>query len=160
MSAGSWDAFALALSEESRYLQALGSAALAMTGALVSGSPADVEQTERKLEAARVLYSHSHTARTGMQERGFGKLTLQQVCAYAPGPMRRAVYSSLHEITTCGISLQLTVNNNKALILAGMERLTKTVEVLQRTMTESTGAYRRRGIVPPPSGSVIMSRRA
>jgi hypothetical protein len=66
----------------------------------------------------------------------------------------------VNEVATRGISLQLTVNNNKALILAGMHRLTQTVEVLQRTMTEQPGTYRRRGIVPLASGSVIVSRKA
>lgn len=160
MSAGSWEAFSSALADESRLLGELGTAALAMTSALASGTPADVESTERKLEAQRVLYSHAHTTRTSMQQRGFGPLTLQQVCAYAPAPLRRGVYSSLHEITTRGISLQLTVSNNKALILAGMERLTKTVEILQQTMTEQPGTYKRRGIVPPSNGSVIVSRNA
>jgi hypothetical protein len=41
-----------------------------------------------------------------------------------------------------------------------MERLARTVAVLQRAGTEQTGTYRRRGIVPPPDGSVIVSRRA
>jgi len=160
MSAGSWDAFVDALAHESKLLGELGDAALAMTSALVSGLPAEIETTERKLEAQRVLYSHAHTTRTAMQQRGFGELTLQQVCAYAPGPLRRAVHTALHEITTRGIALQLTVTNNKALILAGMERLTKTVEILQQAMTEQPGTYKRRGIVPPASGSVIVSRKA
>ncbi|GAC1410529.1 MAG: hypothetical protein NVSMB64_19720 [Candidatus Velthaea sp.] len=160
MSAGSWDAFAGALADESRLLGELAAAALAMTGALVSGSPADVDRTERRLEGQRVLYSHAHSARMSMQQRGFGELTLQEVCAYAPGPLRRAVYSALHDLTTIGISLQLTVSNNKALILAGMERLTKTVELLQQMTTEQPGTYKRRGIVPPSNGSVIVSRKA
>ncbi|GAC1425068.1 MAG: hypothetical protein NVSMB64_32240 [Candidatus Velthaea sp.] len=160
MSAGSWESFAGALDDERRLLSELGAAALAMTSALVSGSPLAVETSERKLEAQRVLYSHAHTKRTSMQQRGFGELTLQQVCAYAPGALRRGVYTALHEITTSGIALQLTVNNNKALILAGMERLTRTVEVLQQTMSEQPGTYKRRGTVPPANGSVIVSRKA
>ena len=58
-----------------------------------------------------------------------------------------------------GISLAITINNNKALILAGMERLRKTVELIHDAMTESTGTYKRRGTFPRPS-SVIVSRKA
>jgi hypothetical protein len=56
--------------------------------------------------------------------------------------------------------LQLTVANNRALIVAGLERLARTVAVLQRAGTEQTGTYKRRGVVPPPDGSVFVSRRA
>jgi hypothetical protein len=95
-----------------------------------------------------------------MQRRGFGQLTLRQVCAYAPPATRRRLYWAAHELGIRGISLRLTVQNNKALILAGMDRLARTVAVLQRAGTEQTGTYRRRGIIPPPSGSVLVSRRA
>jgi hypothetical protein len=59
-----------------------------------------------------------------------------------------------------GISLAITVNNNKALILAGMERLQKTVELIHESMTETTGTYKRRGNVPKANSSVIVSRKA
>jgi hypothetical protein len=160
MSADSWQTFADAIGDENRFLGELGSAALALTDALVCGTPADIEATERKVEAMRVLHGHAHGRRQTMQKRGFGDLSLQQVCAYAPGPLRRKVYMTLHELTTRAIALQITVNNNKALIMAGMNRLTRTVEVLQRSMTEQTGTYKRRGTVPISGGSVIMSRRA
>jgi hypothetical protein len=160
MSTDSWQTFADAISEENKYLAELGSAALALTDSLVCGTPADIETTERKVEAMRVLHGHAHGKRMTMQKRGFGDLTLQQVCAYAPAPLRRNVYTTLHELTTRAIALQITVNNNKALIMAGMNRLTRTVEVLQRSMTEQPGTYKRRGTVPVAGGSVIMSRRA
>ena len=70
------------------------------------------------------------------------------------------LHGTAQEITVRGIALQLTVSNNKALILAGMERLARTVAVMQRAGTEQPGTYKRRGTVPPPSGSVIVSRRA
>jgi hypothetical protein len=70
------------------------------------------------------------------------------------------MYATMHELGTHGIALRLTVSNNKSLILAGMDRLARTVAVLQRAGTEQTGTYRRRGVVPPPDGSVIVSRRA
>jgi len=160
MSADSWQTFADAIAEENRFLAELGAAALALTDALVCGTPADIEATERKVEAMRVLHGHAHGKRQTMQKRGFGDLNLQQVCAYAPVPLRRKVYMILHELTTRAIALQITVNNNKALIMAGMNRLIRTVEVLQRSMTEQPGTYRRRGTVPISGGSVIVSRRA
>jgi hypothetical protein len=95
-----------------------------------------------------------------MMKRGFGDLTLQQVCAYTPGPLRRTVYGTLHEMTTRGIALRITNGNNKALIMAGLERLQKTIALLQRSFTEQPGTYKRRGTVPLANGSVIVSRKA
>lgn len=160
MSVDSWQVFADALGEENRLLGELGSAALAMTDALIGGTPADVESTERRVEAARVLHAHANAHRVTMMSRGFGRLGLAQVCAYAPGPVRRRVFASLHELMTGGIALRITVNNNKSLILAGMERLTKTIDLLQERMTEQPGTYKRRGTVPRSNGSVIVSRKA
>jgi hypothetical protein len=160
MSADSWQAFANALAEENRTLGEVGSAALKLTSALVGGTPAAIEAAERSVAAAHVLYSLALGKRTTMMKRGFGDLTLRQVCAYAPGPLRRTVYATLHDMTTNGIALRITNNNNKALILAGMERLKKTISVIQKSLSEQPGTYKRRGIVPPPSGSVLVSRRA
>ena len=145
-----WQRFAELLGEENRLLGALGDAALRLTDALVRNDPDAIEAAERRVEAQRVA----------MQRRGFGTLTLQQVCAYAPPALRRPMYGSVRDLETRGIALRLTVSNNKALILAGMERLARTVAVLQKAGTEQTGTYRRRGVVPPPDGSVIVSRRA
>jgi len=154
-----WEQFGLLLTEESRLLGDLGNAALGLTQALVDNDPEAIEAAER-LEAQLVLHGSAYGARTGMQQRGFGKLTLAQVCAYAPPSLRRALHATAQEITVRGIALKLTVSNNKALILAGMERLARTVAVMQRVGTEQPGTYKRRGTVPPPSGSVIVSRRA
>jgi hypothetical protein len=112
------------------------------------------------VEARRLLHGTAYAERVAMQRRGFGALTLQQVCAYAPPALRRGLHASAHEIGVRTIGLQITVQNNRALILAGMERLARTVAVLQRAGTEQTGTYRRRGVVPPPDGSVIVSRKA
>jgi hypothetical protein len=155
-----WQQFGALVDEERRALRALGDAALAMTTALVQNDPDAIETAERHVEARRVLHGTAYAQRVAMQRRGFGDLTLRQVCAYAPPPVRRALYGVVHDIETCTVALELTVSNNKALILAGMERLARTVAVLQRAGTEQTGTYRRRGIVPPPDGSVIVSRRA
>jgi hypothetical protein len=155
-----WDQFGALLTEESRLLGELGNAALGLTQALVDNDPEVIEAAERRLEAQLVLHATAYGARMGMQQRGFGKLTLAQVCAYAPPSLRRALHATTQEIAVRGIALKLTVSNNKALILAGMERLARTVAVIQRAGTEQTGTYKRRGTVPPPSGSVIVSRRA
>ena len=155
-----WQTFCELLAEESRLLGELGDAALRLTDALVENDADAIELAERRVEAQRVLHGTAYAQRIAMQRRGFGTLTLPQVCAYAPPALRRRLYGSSHEITTRGIALGITVSNNKALILAGMERLARTVAVLQRAGTEQTGTYRRRGVVPPPDGSVIVSRRA
>lgn len=155
-----WQKFAELLGEENRLLGELTGAAMRLTDALVNNEPAAIEAAERRLEAQRVLHGTAYAQRVAMQRRGFGTLTLEQVCAYAPGPLRRWMYGTVHQIVTRGTELRLSVSNNKALILAGLERLARTVAVLQRAGTEQTGTYRRRGIVPPPEGSVIMSRRA
>lgn len=155
-----WQSFAKLLGEENRLLAELNAAALKLTEALVANDPATIETTERRLEAQRVLHGTAYAQRIAMQKRGFGELTLTQVCAYAPPSLRAWMYGTVHQLRIRGIELKLTVSNNKALILAGLERLARTVAVLQRAGTEQTGTYRRRGVVPPPEGSVIVSRRA
>ena len=155
-----WERFAELLGEESRALAELGEAALALTAALVRNDPDAIEAAERRVEARRVLHGTAYAQRIAMQQRGFGTLTLPQVCAYAPAALRRPMYAMMKDLETRGIALRLTVSNNKALILAGIERLERTVVALQRAGTEQTGTYRRRGIVPPPNGSVLVSRRA
>jgi hypothetical protein len=156
----SWESFRSLLVEENRLLADLNQAALGLTDALVANDADRISQVERKLEAARILHTEGQRKRRAMQQAGFGDLTLEQVCAYAPGPMRRVFQGLSRELTIRGISLAITVNNNKALILAGMERLQKTVGLIQEAMTESTGTYRRRGVIPKPAGSVIVSRKA
>jgi hypothetical protein len=156
----SWEGFRTLLVEESKLLGRLNQAALSLTDALVQNDGERIGAAERKLEAARIMFAEGQRKRRAMQRAGFGDLTLEQVCAYAPGPMRRIFQGLSRELTIRGISLAITVNNNKALIAAGMERLQKTVSLIQEAMTESTGTYRRRGIVPKPSGSVIVSRKA
>ena len=156
----SWDGFRALLAEEARVLGELGGAAISMTTALVARDVDAINGAERKLEGQRILHQHAKRARLQMQRAGFGELTLEQVCAYAPGPMRRVLQNLSRDLTIKGISLSITVNNNKALLIAGMERLQKTVQLIHDTMTESTGTYKRRGIVSKADGSVIVSRKA
>ncbi|HZO94437.1 MAG TPA: hypothetical protein VFB22_11820 [Candidatus Baltobacteraceae bacterium] len=155
-----WQRFGELLGEENRLLGELGTAALGMTEALVQNDPARIDAAGKRLEAQRVLHGTAFARRIAMQKQGFGTLTLPQVCAYAPPSLRRRFYATAHELATRTIALKLTVSNNKALILAGMDRVSRIVKVLQKAGTEQTGTYRRRGIVPPPEGSVIVSRRA
>ncbi len=160
MSAGSWQTFADSLSDENRALGELGAAALAMTTVLVLGTAADIERAERDVELKRVIHAQAHLRRTLMMQRGFGDLTLQQVCSYAPRPLRRSVYTALRELRTRGIALRITVGNNKALINAGLKRITNTIAVMQKNVPGQVGTYRRRGTVTPSNGSLIVSRKA
>ncbi len=160
MNANPWQRFGELLGDENRLLGELGHAALAMTDALVANDPARIDAAGKQLEAKRLLHGAAYARRIAMQRQGFGKLGLAQVCAYAPPALRRRFHATAHEIGVRTIALRLTVSNNKALILAGMDRLARVVKVLQRAGTEQTGTYRRRGFVPPPEGSVIVSRRA
>ena len=156
----SWDGFRALLAEEARVLGEVGRAAISMTTALVARDVDAINNAERKLEGQRILHQHAKRARLQMQRAGFGELTLEQVCAYAPGPMRRVLQNHSRDLTIKGISLSITVNNNKALLIAGMERLQKTVQLIHDTMTETTGTYKRRGVVTKADGSVIVSRKA
>ncbi len=160
MSSASWDGFRALLQEESRVLGELNTVALTMTEALVQKDADRINSSERKLEGQRLLHQQARRKRLQMQQAGFGELTLEQVCAYAPGPMRRGFQQLSREMSIKGISLAITVNNNKALILAGMDRLQKTVELIHEAMTETTGTYKRRGTVPKNNSSVIVSRKA
>jgi hypothetical protein len=156
----SWDGFRALLAEEARLLGELGTAALVMTNALVTRDLDAINAAERRLEGQRIMHQNAQRRRLQMQRTGFGELTLEQVCAYAPGPMRRVFLNLSRDLTIKGISLAITVNNNKALLIAGMDRLQKTVQAIHDSMTESTGTYKRRGTVPRPQGSVIVSRKA
>ena len=155
-----WQTFVALVAAESVALGQLGDAALRMTDALVANDPEAIENAERHVEAQAVLHASAYQQRTAMQKRGFGQLTLAQVAAYAPPALRPVIDGYAHEIGIRGIALKLTVANNKSLILAGMDRLARTVAVIQRAGTEQPGTYKRRGTVPAPDGSVIVSRRA
>jgi hypothetical protein len=160
MSTGSWSLFADALAAESECMGELGAAALAMTTALVFGPAAQIEAAERSVEARRVLHAQAHLRRVAMMKAGFGDSTLRQVCGYAPPALRGSLFSSLRDLRTRGIALQITVSNNKALINAGLARIASTIAVLQKTLSDKPGTYRRRGTLVAPNGSLIVSRKA
>ena len=153
----SWESFVGALAEESSLLKAMNDSALRMTRALVGGSADAIMSTERELDAARRSYQAACGKRRGMQVRGFGTMTLRQVCAYAPGNLRLPINQRLAELSNGSIQLGITTNNNKALIASGMERLMKMTSALQKATNDGPGTYKRRGFVPPPSNSVLVS---
>lgn len=156
----SWDAFANALQEESKLLARLNEASLRMTQALVSNDVEAIATVEREVDTARQAYQAASGKRRGMQVRGFGTMPLRQVCAYAPRAMWPSLGQRISELTTTSISLGITVNNNKALILGGMDRLMKITSALQKAYNDGPGTYKRRGAVPPPTNSVVMSSKA
>ncbi|MDQ2865189.1 MAG: hypothetical protein M3R51_03075 [Candidatus Eremiobacteraeota bacterium] len=153
----SWDTFISALSEESALLAGTSDAALRLTAALVSNNLDAIFASERDLDTARRAYQAACGKRRGMQVRGFGTKTLRQVCAYAPRNLRLALNQRLSELSVGSIQLGITTNNNKALIASGMERIIKVTSALQKATNDGPGTYRRRGFVPPPSNSVLMS---
>jgi len=156
----SWETFAGALQEESAALGRVHDAALRLTNVLVANRVADIMVAERALDAARRAYQTISGKRRGMQARGFGKMTLRQVCAYAPRRLGPTLNQRLYELTTYSIGLRITSNNNKALIAGGMDRLMKITAALQSAANEGPKTYRRRGFVPPPTNSVLLSSRA
>lgn len=155
----SWESFAQALSDEAGLLSRVNEAAMQLTQALVENDIDKIGLAERQLDEARKAYVSAAGRRRGMQARGFGQMTLRQVCAYAPRPLMMTFGQKLAELTTGSISLGITTNNNKALIASGMERLMRVTEVLQRASSDQPGTYKRRGFVPPPNNSVLVSSR-
>jgi hypothetical protein len=155
----SWDAFAQALLEESTSLQRLNDAARKLTDALVENSTGKIELAERGLDACRLEHQKFVATRRGMQVRGFGTMSLRDVCAYAPRNLAYQFNQRLAEITYGTTSLGITNNNNKALILGGMQRLMNVTSLLQRSAAENTGTYKRRGFATSPNASVLVSSR-
>lgn len=153
----SWDAFAAALQEESSLLMRVQDAAQRLTQALVGNDLAQISTTERDLDSARKAYQSASGKRRGMQVRGFGTLTLRQVCGYAPRAMWPVLGQRIQELTTTSIALGITTNNNKSLIVGGMERLMKVTAALQKAHNDGPGTYKRRGMLPPPTNSVLLS---
>jgi hypothetical protein len=155
----SWESFGMALREESASLQRLNAAALHLTRILLDGSPQAILEADRWLNSARAEHQQACAKRRGMQARGFGQMTLQQVCRYAPRHVAPYLQRSLAELTYGSISLGITISNNKSLIVAGLQRLVDVTHKLQEQATERTGVYKRRGFVAPPGASVLVSNK-
>ncbi len=152
-----WAAFAELLEEEVAKLAALSTSARAMTDALVAHDPAAISASDEQLERDRRLHEHAHNRRVAMQKRGFGPMPLRTVVTYAPAPINRVLYNAVAQIAYSTTALTITINNNRALVSAGMDRLAKTIGILQRAGTEQSGTYKRRGIVKPTAGHVVLS---
>lgn len=153
----SWETFSAMLVEESAALKRLNAAAVHLTQVLVDGTPEAILEADRQLNASRETHQQASSRRRGMQARGFGSMTLQQVCAYAPRHLAAHMSQRVAELTYGSISLGITIGNNKSLILSGLERLMKVTSKLQESVTERTGVYKRRGYVAPPGASVLVS---
>lgn len=153
----SWEAFVDALTQESSTLERVNASAIRLTEALVARKVDAISGAERELESARAAFQAASAKRRSMQVRGFGQLTLRQVCAYAPRRLQPQLNTRLAELATGSISLGITTNNNKALIASGMERLMKVTAAMQKAVAEKPGLYRRRGFVPAPNNSVLLS---
>ncbi len=138
-------------------LMQLNAAALRLTKVLVEGAPQAIVEADGHLNAARFAHQAASAKRRGMQVRGFGSMTLRQVCGYAPAHFQAHLSHRIAELTYGSISLGITIGNNKSLIVAGLERLMKTTSKLQESMTERSGVYKRRGYVAPPGASVLVS---
>jgi hypothetical protein len=156
----SWETFAEALKDESESLARLSHAASVLTRTLVAGKPDGIINADRELNAARAAHQSASGRRRGMQARGFGAMTLRQVCQYVPRQLAPQFNQRLSEITYTSIAIGITVRNNKALILSGLDRLMKVTTKLQESATERTGVYKRRGFVAPPDASVLVSSKA
>lgn len=156
----SWDSFATMLLDESVTLRKTHDAAVNLSKALVKNEPNAILTAERALDQARREYHAASGKRRGMQIRGFGTMTLRQVCAYAPRPMWPQFNQRIVELTTTSIGLRMTNNNNKALIAAGMQRLMKITAALQKAANRGPRTYKRRGHIPPPTNSVLVSSKA
>lgn len=156
----SWEAFGAALQEEAAALSRLNAAAVHLTKVLVDGSPDAIVESDRALNAARVLHQNACSKRRGMQVRGFGQMSLKQVCLYAPRHISPYLHRYAAELTYGSISLGITISNNKSLIVAGLQRLVQVTHKLQESATERTGVYKRRGYVAPPGASVLVSNKA
>ena len=155
----SWELFAKALGAESDALRVLGERAQVLSKTLVQLDAEQILAAQKALEEARESFSKAASERRAMQVRGFGTMTLRQVCSYAPRALAWEMNQRLAELMTTSIGVTITNNNNKALIAGGMDRLVKTTLAMQRAASEP-GTYRRRGFVAPPSNSVVVSSKA
>jgi hypothetical protein len=153
----SWDTFCGMLTDECGALARLNACALQMTKVLIDGTPDAIMGVDRSLNEARAAHAAASSKRRGMQARGFGTMTLQQIYAYVPRHLAAQFGQRIAELTYGSIQLGITLANNKSLIVSGLDRLVKITSKLQERMTERTGVYKRRGMVAPVGASVIMS---
>ncbi len=155
-----WEGFVDAVREESRLLNELNANARALTDALVKNKLPVMDRAQRQLEASRLRHEAALNVRMAMQRRGFGQMTLREVCGYAPPEVAHALHAAMADMTYSTIGIGITNNNNKALVAAGLDRLDRTVKALQNARSDKVGVYKRRGNVPHGNASVLVSQRA
>lgn len=155
----SWESFVETLAQECAAFGAVNERALELSDALVQNSAEKIHATQRGLEDARKQLVAVRSRRRGMQNRGFGNLSLKKVARYAPPAIRAQILVRLRELTYYSIKLDLVNSNNRALILGAMERLMAIVAVMRRVQLQPL-TYKRRGVVPPPEHSMIVSHEA
>jgi hypothetical protein len=160
MSSDSWAVFVDALRVEAELLASLEASSAELTKALVAHDLARIGAVNDRMERDRLAHQNASKQRQAMQRRGFGTMPLRQVAAHAPRPLAMRVRGYCSELTYRAISLGITTQNNKQLILAGMDRLLKVVSLLQHAVAEQPGTYRRRGRMAPPENSVLVSSKA
>jgi hypothetical protein len=156
----SWEIFVDALDEEAESLGQLHHAALTLTHALVKNDIETIREASLAVETYRKAHLSHAGKRRSMQRRGFGKLTLRDVCKYAPRSLQGYLQSRLGELFYYVTSLRITNENNRALVVSGMDRLLKIIDLIRDAQGEKTGTYRRRGIQKRKDASVIMSQQA
>ncbi|MBV8152534.1 MAG: hypothetical protein JO101_10700 [Candidatus Eremiobacteraeota bacterium] len=155
----SWESFRDVLREECTTFRALNEKAIALSTALVENGTEKIRRAQDAIEVARKNFVAASMRRRSMQKRGFGDLALRSVAGYAPPQLRSEIGHRAAELTYLATSLEIVNSNNRALILSGMERLMNVVSVLQRAQAKPL-PYKRRGVIPPLNGSVIMSKQA
>jgi GNAT superfamily N-acetyltransferase len=160
MSSDSWMAFAEALRQEAELLARVDASALALTTALVHNDIRQIEAANTQLERDRIAHHGATRARQTMQRRGFGDMPLQRVVSYAPRKLALRLRGYCSELTYRAISLGITTKNNKTLITSGMDRLLKVVMLLQRSVADNPRTYKRRGFIPAPDNSILVSSKA
>ena len=152
----SWESFVEALGRECAAFGAVNEKALEMSVALVQNVPERIHETQRALETARKGLVSARAQRRAMQQRGFGNMSLKKVMKFAPPAIGAQLAMRMRQLQYYTIKLDLINSNNRALILGSMERLMAIVAVMRRVQMQPL-TYKRRGMVPPPDRSMIVS---
>ena len=142
--ADSWEVFARTLEAECAAMTALAQQARALTEALIAGDLERIEAARRAVEEARLAHQSAVGRRRAMQQRGFGQRTLTQVVGYAPRTLRRRLQQRVSELAVGAAGLNISNNNNKALIAQGMRRLVRIAQIAQAAQDHELGTYQRR----------------
>lgn len=152
----SWETFIEVLGRECAAFGAVNEKALEMSVALVQNVPVRIHETQRALDAARRGLVSARAQRRAMQQRGFGNMSLKKVTKFAPPAVAAQLSMRMRQLQYYTIKLDLINSNNRALILGAMERLMAIVGVMRRVQMHPM-TYKRRGMVPPPDRSMIVS---